>query len=426
MADVSYTPQMSVPSDPSLAAGPTRFSGWRILALATIAMGLTGPGQTIGVSVFIDHFADDLDLSKNAISAGYAIGTLGGSLTLPTVGRWIDRFGVRRSMTVIASLFAVGLTFMSGVQGIITLTIGFLFIRMLGQGSLSLVSTVTISRWFDRRRGFALGIAMTVSSALMALVPVVLSFVIDGVGWRSAWLIASGTIAVVVVPLAWFGVIDRPAAVGQFPDGVPPSDAEQIGDEWGVERAEAIRTRVFWILAMATSLASMLVTALNFHQIALLGESDFSETEAAVMFLPQVLGTSVGSPGMGLALDRLGTRYAPAVTLGMLSGSLLLAGWVSSTGGVIVYAVWLGLQSGMVRTLGAALLPAWFGTRNLGAIQGAMTFIGVLASAAGPIAFALTESATDSFRTSATLWAVVPLTAAFFALSKRPTPTPTP
>ena len=403
----------------------TRFAGWRILALATIAMGLTGPGQTIGVSVFIDHFADDLDLSKNAISAGYAIGTLCGSLTLPTVGRWIDRFGVRRAMTVIAALFAVGLAYMAGVQGIVTLTIGFFFIRMLGQGSLSLVSSVTISRWFDRRRGFALGIAMTLSSALMALVPVVLSLVIDDVGWRSAWLLASGTIAVVVVPLAWFGIIDRPGAVGQYPDGEPPADADEPAEEWGVDRDVAIRTRAFWILALATSLASMLVTALNFHQIALLGESGFSETEAAVMFLPQVLGTFVGSPGMGLALDRLGTRYAPAVTLVMLSGSLLFAGWVSTTLGVIVYAIWLGLQSGMVRTLGAALLPAWFGTRHLGAIQGAMTFLGVLASAAGPIAFSLTESAAGSFRTSATLWALVPIIAAFFALSKRPVAAPT-
>ena len=414
---------MSAPTDSAETRASSRFAGWRILALATIAMGLTGPGQTIGVSVFIDHFADDLDLSKNAISAGYAIGTLCGSLTLPTVGRWIDRFGVRRAMTVIASLFAAGLAYMSGVQGIVTLTVGFFFIRMLGQGSLSLVSTVTISRWFDRRRGFALGIAMTVSSALMALVPVVLSFVIDGVGWRSAWLIASGTIAVVVIPLAWFGIIDRPAAVGQFPDGELPPNQTEAAVEWGVERSVAIRTRAFWILALATSLASMLVTALNFHQIALLGESGFTETEAAIMFLPQVLGTSIGSPGMGVALDRLGTRYAPAFTLVMLTGSLLLAGSVSSTTGVVLYAVWLGLQSGMVRTLGAALLPAWFGTRNLGAIQGAMTFIGVLASAAGPIAFALTESATDSFRTSATLWALVPLLATFFALSKRPTPT---
>ncbi|HAI64235.1 MAG TPA: MFS transporter, partial [Acidimicrobiaceae bacterium] len=116
----------------------TRFSGWRIMALATITLGLTGPGQTIGVSVFIDHFADTLDLSKNAISAGYAIGTLCGSLTLPTVGRLVDRYGVRRAMTTIGVLFALGLTYMSGVQGLVTLTIGFFFIRMLGQGSLSL------------------------------------------------------------------------------------------------------------------------------------------------------------------------------------------------------------------------------------------------------------------------------------------------
>ena len=103
---------------------------------------------------------------------GYAIGTLCGSLTLPTIGRLVDRYGVRRAMTTIGVLFALGLTYMSGVQGLVTLTIGFFFIRMLGQGSLSLASTVAISRWFDRRRGLALGIAMTISSALMALVPV--------------------------------------------------------------------------------------------------------------------------------------------------------------------------------------------------------------------------------------------------------------
>lgn len=401
---------------------PKRFAGWRILALATLVMGLTGPGQTIGVSVFIDHFADALGLSKNQISAGYAIGTLCGSLTLPTVGRLIDRYGVRRAMVTIATSFALGLTYMSGVQGLVTLTIGFFFIRMLGQGSLSLVSTVSISLWFDRRRGFALGIAMTISSAIMALVPVVLTFVIDEVGWRSAWLLAAGTIAIVVVPISWFGIIDRPAAIGQLPDGeAPPTeDAAAPPEDWGVERGEALRSRAFWILALATSLTSMLGTALNFHQIALLGESGFSETEAAIMFLPQVIGTFVGSPGMGVVIDRIGTRYAPAATLLGLSITLMLAGSVSSTAGVIAYATWFGLQAGTVRTLGAALIPKWFGTRHLGSIQGAMTFIGVLASAAGPIAFALTESASGSFRNAALVWAVVPLVASAFALSKRP------
>ena len=401
-----------------------RFAGWRILALATLVMGLTGPGQTIGVSVFIDHFADSLGLTKNQISAGYAIGTLCGSLTLPTVGRLIDRYGVRRAMFTIATLFALGLAYMSGVQGLVMLTIGFFFIRMLGQGSLSLVSSVTISLWFDRRRGFALGIAMTISSSIMALVPVALSFAIDEVGWRDTWLLAAVTIAVVVVPISWFGIIDRPSAIGQLPDGAPPPDDEDepIAEDWGVERSEALRTRAFWILALATSLTSMLGTALNFHQIALLGESGFTETEAAIMFLPQVIGTFIGSPGMGVVVDKVGTRYAPAATLIGLAVTLMLAGTVSSTAGVIVYATWFGLQAGTVRTLGAALIPKWFGTRHLGSIQGAMTFLGVLASAAGPIAFSLTETATGSFRSAATLWAMAPIVAAAFALSKRPVP----
>ena len=120
---------------PSSPDPDRRFSGWRIVALATITLGLTGPGQTIGVSVFIDHFTADLDIEKSWVTAGYLVGTLCGSLAMPTIGRWVDRFGVRRAMFAIATCFSVALVAMSGVQGIISLTAGFVFIRMLGQGA---------------------------------------------------------------------------------------------------------------------------------------------------------------------------------------------------------------------------------------------------------------------------------------------------
>ncbi len=397
----------------------TRFSGWRIAAFATVVLGLTGPGQTIGVSVFIDHFADDLELSKNAVAGGYAIGTLTGSLMMPTVGGWIDRYGVRRSMTTIATLFSIALVAMSGVQGIVSLTVGFVFIRMLGQGSLSLTGIVSVSLWFEQKRGMALGIVLTASSALMALVPVALSFVIGEFGWRQAWLFAAATVAMIVIPIAWFGMIDRPSVVGQHVDGITPEDHELDVDVWGVDRSTAMHTRAFWILAGSTAAGSMLVTGVNFHQISLLGESGFSETEAAIMFLPQVLGTSFGSPLSGLILDRVGSRYGPAISLVLLSLVLLLAGSVSSTGAVIGYACVLGFYSGVTRTLGSALVPGWFGTKHIGSIQGAMTFMGVLASAAGPIALALTESMTGSFRTAALVWCGVPLVGAAIAARNR-------
>ena len=100
---------------------PKRFAGWRILALATLAMGLTGPGQTIGVSVFIDHLVDDLSLSREAVSFAYMIGTLTGATFLPSVGSWVDRRGVRRAQMVIGTLFALALVNMSFVNGLVWL-----------------------------------------------------------------------------------------------------------------------------------------------------------------------------------------------------------------------------------------------------------------------------------------------------------------
>lgn len=371
-------------------------------------MGLTGPGQTIGVSVFIDHFADDLDLEKSWITAGYLVGTLSGSLALPTVGRLIDRHGVRRSMTVIVTAFTLALVAMAGVQGIVTLTAGFVFIRMLGQGSLSLVSIMSIQLWFERRRGTAISIAVTVSAALMALVPVGLNAVIGGIGWRGAWLVAAGVVGTVALPIAWFGMIDRPSDVGQRVDGDIPVAGEPETQEWGLERSEAIRRYDFWVLASSSAAVSMLITALNFHQVTLLGESGFSSGEAAALFLPQVIGSSIGSPVTGYALDRLGTRFAPAVQVGLLAAALLTAGNVSSTGAVIAYAVLLGVTGGASRSVTSTLIPGWFGVRNLGAIQGALSFVGVMASAAGPFAFSLTELATGGYRPTAVIWATVP------------------
>jgi len=48
---------------------PRSFYGWRILGLAILTGGLTGPGQTIGVSVFVDHFIADLGMSRSEVSS---------------------------------------------------------------------------------------------------------------------------------------------------------------------------------------------------------------------------------------------------------------------------------------------------------------------------------------------------------------------
>ena len=64
---------------PGVAKPARRFLDWRIAGLATITGAMTGPGQTIGVSVSIDALIAELGLSRPQVSAAHLIGTLAGA-----------------------------------------------------------------------------------------------------------------------------------------------------------------------------------------------------------------------------------------------------------------------------------------------------------------------------------------------------------
>ena len=402
------------------------FYGWRILGLAIITGGLTGPGQTIGVSVFVDQFISDFGMSRSEVSTAYLIGTLIAALGLPLIGRRVDRVGVRRAMTVIGVAFGVALVGMAGVQGFVTLAIGFVAIRLLGQGSLMLVSTVAVTLWFEKRRGTGLGIFTTGTAIVMALVPVGLSLIIEGYGWRVAWLTSAVMIWLVVVPIARFGMIDRPSDVGQVPDGPNPKKMKPSKEQTTVSatRTEALRTNRFWSLIAASATVGMLVTALNFHQISLLADAGLTATEAAVMFLPQVIGAAAAGLLFGYLSDRLTGRELIPMAMGLLIISLVLAASLTPGVAVVLYAVSLGAAGGAIRSVSATLLPRWFGVRHIGEIQGTASFIDVASTAVGPVVFALARDATGGYSGAATWFIIMPLLAGIVATTIRPVSPP--
>ncbi len=396
------------------SAGDTGRKSWIVLALATITAALTGPGQTLGVAVFIDHFVTDLGLTRSQVAGAYLVGTLTGATLLPSVGRFIDNRGVRRSQIIVGLLFGLALVNMSQVNGLIWLAIGFTGIRLLGQGSLSLIATVTVSLQFVKNRGTALGIFSTAAGALMAIVPVALSFAISQWGWRVAWLVAAGVVPVVVVAFAVFGLRDLPTRSAKSASSV--SSQAETGDP-SVDRTQALRSRGFWILAAVSGSAGMLGTALNFHQIDLLGDAGLSSKAAAVMFLPQVLGSSIAGLSVGVIGDRVGTRYLPAAGMALLVGAHWMAAIVSPGVIVVLYAIVLGAMAGAVRTSTSTLLPAWFGTTHLGSIQGSLTFFTVGASAIGPVALAQLEGSFGSYRPAVLILSIIPAIAMVFSLA---------
>ena len=80
----------------------------------------------------------------------------------------------------------------------------------------------------------------------------------------------------------------------------------------------------------------------------------------------------------------------------------------------------LGAPGGAVRTATSTLLPGWFGTSNLGSIQGALTFFNVAASALGPVVLSVMQGVTDEYAPALLLLATIPGAALLFSLLDDP------
>lgn len=390
-------------------------AGLGVLAAAILTMALTAPGQTIGVSIFIDHFVEDLSISRPQVSTAYLIGTLCASLLLPKVGKAIDRIGVRKSQIVIGLLFAVAIANMSLVMGLITLTLGFFGIRLLGQGAQSLVAGLSVSLRFSEGRGTALGIHSTVSAGLLATAPILLAAAVAVFGWRGAWVAAALVVGLTVPMLAITALRSMPTSSIEASEREAhenPNATRQF------DRSEAMQTRAFWILAAVSGAAGMLSTALNFHQIDLLGDVGLSSTVAATLFLPQVIGSSIAGITVGALTDRLGTRFLPTLGAGLLVTAHLLAATAAPGARVVIYAIVLGAAAGSINTVTNALLPLWFGTRHLGSIQGTLRVLNAGASAVGPVALALLQAQFGSYPPAILVISTIAAAAMLFSLSR--------
>jgi MFS family permease len=391
-----------------------------MVGFSAIALAATGPGQTVGISLFIDPLIEDLRISRSAISSSYLVGTLAGAIALPWIGRALDRYGVRRTMAVIGFVFGAVLIALSLISSIAGLTAGFVGVRMAGQGALGLTATTAIALWFDRRRGLAIGIMSAIGAVGISATPLILEGIIGQYGWRTAWAIEGVAVWAIVIPLGLFAMRDRPAQLGQRPDGIPlPPEGTPHPIEMGLTRGEVVRQPYFWLIASAVAVSGMLGTAVAFHQISLLTARGLTVTEAAANFIPQTLAGLAATMATGYLIDRYAPRWMTVGSMLALAAALLWGPTVQPGLSAVVFGVLLGVAGNMIRTVEAATLPHYFGTLHLGSIRGIISSISVGGTAAGPLAFAAVYDAVGSYSPVMVASAAVPLSIAVWALVAR-------
>jgi MFS family permease len=403
------------------------FYGWVVLAVATMAMFASGPGQSHTFSIFVDLIARDLDISTTSIASAYAFATLVAAFGLSRVGGFVDRFGPRRVLIFIIIILGLACAVFGAAQGLITLSLGFMVLRLFGQGSMMMGSANIVAQWFDARRGLAMSIMMLGFAASMAIHPPLAQWLIDQVGWRQAWVWLGLMTWVLMLPLLLFLAHDKPEALGLRPDGILPDDENTPADEVktttlvGLSLPAAVRTSTFWIIAAGLFTPAMLITALFFFQVSVFEQHGLSRSLAASMFGVSALAMACAMPVVGWILDHSNPKYPFSASLVLLAISLSAITFVNDVPSAIAYAIIFGINTGANMTFFGYLWAEYFGRRHLGAIQGAGQTIGVIGASIGALPLGIAFDLYGSYDGVLRLLAVLPLCAAVLTLFlKRP------
>lgn len=373
------------------------FYGWVIVAVAFL-VGITQAGvfQNI-LSIFMIPMEAEFGWSRSLITGAIAVGSLAGGFIGPVIGPMMDRHGPRMMAFFSISLLSAGLIALAWLSSLWQLYLFFGIGRMIAAGVLNLVVTVSVSNWFIKRRGRAMGIAQLGSRIGLSILPPVVQILITGVGWRMAWAML-GIIVFVISAIPSIVLLRRrPEDEGLLPDGVVAArdisgeSAERTTpaappEEKVWSRQQIIRSRSFWQLIAVSCVVFFVGAGTNFHIFPFLTDSGLS-AEISVMVISVIwILSAFGGLAIGFLAEKFPVKILLAFALGLMGAVFISIFWVVTNAWMVfAFAATYGFIRGAVLPLLALIWVEFFGRLSSGAALGLSSVFRYTANALGPV-----------------------------------------
>ena len=362
---------------------------WVVLGGTAIAL-LAASGVRSAFGVFIKPMEAEFGWDRTALSLVASLSFVFNGATGPLVGRLADRWGGRVVLAASGVLLGVGAL---GAALIVSLwqlyaTVG--IIIAIGAGSASIgIAAAVAARWFETRRGLAIGIVGgAVAAGQLLVVPLAMWLTLSW-GWRTAFVVLGAGFLAIILPLILALVRNDPQDMGLQPYGAAPSARTDRRVDPSAERTtlrDAIGTTPFWLLCGSFWVCGYTSTGLVLtHLIPHATEHGFHGGQAA-----QALGVMgafniVGTIASGWICDRYGLKGPLAAYYGLRGLSLLFLPYVGTVPGLFAWAVVFGLNYISTVPATTALTAKIYGRYSVGELSGWIFFSHQIGSAVGSL-----------------------------------------
>jgi MFS family permease len=351
---------------------------WSFLLAGFLLTFTSSFGQTYFISLFAGEIKTSFGLTDGGWGAIYTIATTLSAVTMIWAGVLTDRFRVRQLSLAVMILLALACISMALVPNGILL-IGVIYaLRLMGQGMMSQLGAVSMSRWFVAARGRAISLASMGFAAGQALLPIVFVALLVSYDWRILWILAAVCV-VAVIPAMQFLLRQERTPQSMAND---TQNAGMQNKHW--TRRELLRHPLFYILIPLVLGPSAWGTALFFQQVHLTEIKGWSLASYVALMPIYTVATITFTFATGWAIDRFGVKWIVPFQMVPFGVSFLVLAFADTIPMAGLGLVIFGIGQGMQGTATTAFWAVFYGTRNLGAIKAAAAALMVFGSAIGP------------------------------------------
>lgn len=347
------------------------------LSFATVAI--------YSMGLFMEPLSREFGWTRAQMSLGLSIVALFTVPLSPFAGALIDRWGSRRL----------------GIPGIILSAVAFAGFS-LASGSLkqwyalwvcyavvaiaikTTVWTAAVSSVFQSSRGLALAVVLSGAALSQTITPLIAQWLIDGYGWRHAFIWMGfgwgGFVLLLLLPF-FFDARDHERRLAESTQTATVRPVLT-----GLTLAEGIRSPALLRIAAALFIMSVLGVAITVHKVPILTATGLSrESAAQIAALAGIAGVS-GKLLVGWMMDHWQSGWIGGVCLALPAlACLLLLDGIRTPTLIVVAMTIFGFSAGAYLQICTYLTTRHGGLRHFGKIFGIMAGLMALASGTGPI-----------------------------------------
>jgi sugar phosphate permease len=387
------------------------FYGWWIIGACFVMSLYTSGVLGYGFTAVINPIMKEFGWSSAQVSIASSMRGVEAGLFAPFIGMIIDRWGAKPVLFVGGILTGLGMILLSRIDSLVGFYLAFGLIA-LGTSAVGVTTFIAaVATWFHRKLGFAMGL-MVSGFGMSGIVVYPATKIIDAFGWRSGMFYMAIGVFVVVLPLSLI-MRKRPEDYGLLPDGdievveatnnkTAAHGAHGKSGDKSVSVWQALRSRNFWIIALAFSTQHMVAGGVITHVMPYLSSLNYSRDTGSIVAAAIPLTSIIGRFGFGWLSDRIKNRLLVMIGFILMSAGLLAFVFVS--GGlafIVLFLLLFTIGFGGTNTMRAIIPRAYFGLKGYGTYIGLITGVGTVGSMIGPL---LAGMVFDTYGTYVPIW----------------------